>query len=79
MTSNKTQNCDSEIVSLVKSNFEFYRDDWPASKKLQRNHYVLRTVLGGGACAVLVGAGEWAPPPAPALLFRREMTKNMAI
>jgi hypothetical protein len=38
------------------------------------------TVLGGGARgAVLVGAGEWAPPPAPALIFRREMTKNMAI
>ena len=42
-TTNKTHNCDSEIISLVESNI---CDDWPGSKKLQRNHYVFCSYVG---------------------------------
>ena len=34
VTTNKTQNSELEIVSLVESNFLFYRDGWLASKKV---------------------------------------------
>ena len=29
---NKTQNCDLEVMWFVAANFKFYRVDWPAAK-----------------------------------------------